>query len=106
MVVSYQWLHDKVKERRKERMRQSQEDWFTHLESERAYANGATIRIKTQEGEAERSSAPPQEIRGQVGVIQSLGSWVVTPERNRGIYVVFVGNETHLIDEDWLELRE
>ena len=106
MVVSYQWLHDKVKERRKERMRQSQEDWFTQMKFERAYENGATIRIKTQDGESERSSAPPQEIRGRVGAIQFLHGWVATQGRNRGIYAVFVGDETHLIDENWLELPE
>ena len=98
MVVSYQWLHDKVKARRQ----RSFENWLSQ-EHVRTYEDGATIRIKTQAGEAAQSSTPLEEIRGQRGAIQGLHGWVSTQGQGRGIYLVFVGGQTYLIDESWLE---
>ena len=98
MVVSYQWLHDKVKARREKNM----ENWLLQ-EHDRTYENGTIIQIKTQGDEAARSSTPLEEIRGQRGVIQGLHGWVSTQGQGRGIYMVFVGDQTYLIDENWLE---
>ena len=98
VVVSYQWLHDKVKDRRQ----RSFENWLSQ-EHERTYEDGATIRIKAQADEAAQSSTPLEEIRGQRGAIQGLHGWVSTQGQGRGIYLVFVGEQTYLIDENWLE---
>lgn len=99
MVVSFQWLHDKVRSSRA----RSMEDWLLE-EHDRTYENGATIRIKAEGDEGAQSSTPREEIRGQLGVIQGLHGWVSTQGQGRGIYMVFVGNQTYLIDENWLEL--
>ena len=98
MVVSYQWLHDKVKARRERTL----ENWLLQ-EHDRTYENGTTIQIKTQGDEAAQSSMPPEEIKGQRGVIQELHGWASTQGQGRGIYAVFVGGQTYLIDENWLE---
>ena len=104
MVVSYQWLHDKVRERREAKLRaQSQENWLSQLEDSRTYADGAIVQIKTQDGDPGQSDTPPEEIKGLRGVIRFLHGWVATQGQSRGIYAVYVGDQTYLVDENWLE---
>ena len=104
LAISYQWLHDKLAESRKERERQSKQDWLSLLESLPSYENGAVIQVKKAQDKPGiiAANAPPVNIRGQTGVVQSAYGWSITSKEKRRIYEIKVGTETYLIDEIWL----
>ena len=96
VVASFQWLQDKVQRDKEQRL-------WNSVAHNRTYQNGERVLVKKQAGDYGQSVTPPRGIRGKAGVIHILHSWVGTQGQNHGTYAVYIGNETHLIDENWLE---